>query len=344
MGKLGFQINDLLNKYAQNKISRRELDILNRLLKNNMAEDEVKKILDKHWKALIDTKTNPDNVLQEDFFDKTLKKAKQKELVLLKKQLHWKYWSRTAIVFIGLTISGILYFTAETNTADKTNLITYNTGIGERKSILLPDGSKVVLNSVSEISYPKVFNDTIREINLTGEAFFEVTRNKQQPFVITTRDLKTRVLGTSFNIKAYQNDKQIQVSVATGKVKIKSSIKKNIYKYPAKFIISSGEQAVYSTENGNLIKQNVNTKLLTAWRDGILIFEKTEVKEVIKTLARWYKVDIELVNSNIANCLIRSKFDNAELKDVLETLKFILNIEYEYSGNKVIFKGGACSS
>ena len=123
-----------------------------------MAEDEVNKILDKHWKAPIDTKTNPDNVLQEDFFNKTLKKAKQKEFVLLKKQSHWKYWSRIVAVFIGLiAISGMLYFTAKISTTDKTNLIAYNTDIGERKTVLLPDGSKVVLNSVSEISYPKVF-------------------------------------------------------------------------------------------------------------------------------------------------------------------------------------------
>jgi transmembrane sensor len=345
MGKPEVDINDLLSKYAQNKISELELDMLNRLLKNTMTEGEVKKILDKHWKLLMNDENNSDSVvLKEGFFEQILDKAKKRELITHKKQINWSSWSRIAAIFIGvITISGVLYFMAGTNTNHETNLIALHTDIGERKTVLLPDGSKVTLYAVSELSYPEIFNDTIREIYLKGEAFFEVARNEQQLFVIRTGDLETRVLGTSFNVKAYQDDEQVQVSVATGKVKVNSKAT-NLLSPSSELILQPDEQAIYGTETGSLSKRKIDSKTLMALRDGILIFEKTELKKVIKTLERWYNTDLELTNPNIANCLISSKLDNAELEDVLETLKYILNVEYEHlEGNKIILKGGSCS-
>ena len=341
MGTSEHTIKDLLFKYTKNTISEKELGILHALLKDGMTEDEVKKVLDQHWITLEDEETDIESNLPEVFFEKILEKAKDREQIAIRKRTSWSSLSRIAAVFIGLmAIAGLFYFSLDTNTP--TNLISEYTGIGEQKTISLPDGSKVTLNVASQLTYPETFNDTIREIFLKGEAFFEVARNEQQPFVIRSRDLETRVLGTSFNVKAYQNDEQVQVSVATGKVKVSREINK-----PSRLngmILQPGEQAVYGTDTGSFTKQYVDADMLTSWRDGVLIFEKITVRDAIKTMERWYDVDIELDNYAIADCIIRSKLDNADLEDVLETLKFILNIEYEQIDGKVVLKGGACSS
>ncbi|MEZ4970899.1 MAG: FecR domain-containing protein [Flavobacteriaceae bacterium] len=331
----------MLSKYAKDIISEKELDELLRLLKDSNSKDKVKKELDVRWNSLLSEESNVGSKLPEGFFEKILEKAKAEEEKNLKKRIGKSPWSRIAASFVGLIVVGCLsYFILNTNTS--VDLVSQYTGVGEQKTVLLPDGSKVFLNVSSQITYPEEFTDTIREIFLEGEAFFKVARNERQAFVIRTGDLKTRVLGTSFNVRAYLDDKEVEVSVATGKVMVHREVHKS--SHLDRVILQSGEQAVYGTQTGNLTKQYVDIDLMTPWRDGILVFEKTRLKDVLKTLERWYDVDMVLNNDAIADCLIRSQLESTNLDDVLETLKFILNIEYEKANGKVIFKGGFCGS
>lgn len=197
---------------------------------------------------------------------------------------------------------------------------------GERKEVVLPDSSHVWLNAGSSVDYPRVFEGNERNVSLTGEAFFDVARDPAHPFVIRTGVLRTRVVGTSFNIRAYPEDPAVAVSVVTGRVKVSSA--------SASVDLLPDQQAVYGKSDGKLVAQPCpGAGALASWKNGKLQFRNRPLHEVIRTLERRYAVPIRVSESARECQVLHADFDDTEpVGRILEMLAVSLNGKIEREG------------
>lgn len=205
---------------------------------------------------------------------------------------------------------------------------------GKRSFITLSEGTKVWLNSGSRLVFPPVFKGKTREVVLEGEAFFDVTPNKDQPFFVKTDAFKMKVYGTKFNVQAYQQDKEYCIVLVEGKVSMNSTMdkqKKEIFLAPnQKSILAKGEDTFE-------ISVVENTEVYTAWIDGYLTFINEDVSDLLKRVSRYYNVSIE---SELPEKMetIYGKLDlKDDLERVLDGIAFISKTKYEKQGNKYVF-------
>lgn len=194
----------------------------------------------------------------------------------------------------------------------------------------LPDGSVVALNAGSKLEY-LVKGDT-REVTLEGEAFFVVKADPNQPFVITSGKVRTRVLGTSFNIQAYPKDDHISVSVVSGKVEMSKAAEK--------IVLEKGEKGLYNKQQGNL-SQAVFSDPPSAWVNGELNFFHMPLAEVAKVLERSYQVTIDISNNSSKQCEITGKFRiNQSIDEVLQLICKTIDATYEVEGSRIRIQAG----
>ena len=163
---------------------------------------------------------------------------------------------------------------------------------GGEYQIMLADGTKVWLNSASKLTFPQYFTGNERRVILSGEAFFEVTRDVKKPFIVETARMDVKVLGTRFNVNAYEDNKEVSTTLVNGSVEVSSGDQQTIRLVP-------GEQA-YGEEN-ELEKREVNVRLYTSWIEGKFMFNNTELEEIAKQISRWYDVQIFFSNENVKN-------------------------------------------
>lgn len=208
---------------------------------------------------------------------------------------------------------------------------TVSTEHGGFKTVILPDGSTIVLNANSSISYPKEFTDSLRKVTLIGEAFFDIKRNINKPFIVEAENLKIKVLGTSFNVKSYPKDEKIETTLVTGKVEVH---KQNIEQNP--IVLEPSERAVFDKKKSNIKVDKVDSNRIVAWQDGKLIFDNTPLKQVVLDLNRKYDVEFVIQSDSLLQYKYTGEFDNLELEEVLELLKISSPINYKYEENKIM--------
>lgn len=185
--------------------------------------------------------------------------------------------------------------------------------------LTLSDGTQVWLNAESEIRYPVRFTGDKREIFLEGEAFLTVTPNKEKPFVVVSSKASVTVLGTGFNFRAYPDEENVQTTLVEGSVIMQSSR----YKQQVKLV--PGEQGTLEIETGKLYKQEVNTYLYTAWKDGRFAFRNTRLEDLFNILSRWYDLHVFYLNPEAKD--IRFTGDINKTEDFNAILKIIENNE-----------------
>ncbi|MBO9617111.1 MAG: FecR domain-containing protein [Dyadobacter sp.] len=238
------------------------------------------------------------------------------------------YLRNAAIWLLVLFSAGAALYLFRHHEKEQRPVATLHVGAapGERKEVVLPDSSHLWLNAGSSVDYPAVFNGSERNVSLRGEAFFDVARDPAHPFVIRTGALRTRVLGTSFNIKAYPEDSSIAVSVVTGRVKVSSP--------KASMDLQPDQQAVYGKSDGQLVAQPYpGARALAAWREGKLQFRNRPLREVIRTLERRYAVSVSLDNRSRDCPVLHADFDDTEpVGRILEMLAVSLNGRVEKEG------------
>ena len=200
---------------------------------------------------------------------------------------------------------------------NSTNMIVEQAMHSERgKLVLLSDGSKVYLNKNASLTYPEKFEKNKRNVILNGEAFFEVTKDLNKPFIVTTSNSEITVLGTSFNINAEIKD-YTEVTVKTGKVKVNNSGKKSVVITPGfSAKVSKNELEKFETTNPNYL----------SWKTGKFVFKETPLKKVVKDLNTFYNDKI-LINGEIKDCNFTAEFDNLKIEEVIEILELTCNIK-----------------
>jgi len=204
-----------------------------------------------------------------------------------------------------------------------------STAAGERKIITLSDGSKITLNNSSHLKFPNVFPSDLREVFLEGEGFFEIVHNAKKPFIVRTGKLKIQVLGTSFDVRHYKSDLNMEVTVATGKVGVNATGNKGTW------MLLPGKQLKYNSLTGKVLQVNVNTDDYTGWQKGQLIFKDERLESVCKQLERWYGVTLTIKTAALKNKRINMKQDNESLQKVLKMMGMVTGFEYKIEGKLV---------
>lgn len=171
--------------------------------------------------------------------------------------------------------------------SEKMEKVVYNTlsiPLGAEYSVILPDNTKVSLNSGSELRYPVAFNNNSREVFLQGEAYFEVQKDSTKEFIVHTEQMDIRVLGTSFNVKAYPEQDMIATTLTQGQIQVNCD--SQLYN------IIPGKQLTYHKKNKKIDIQEVDTELYSSWKNGYYKFEEMPLEEIMSTLALWYNLEI----------------------------------------------------
>ncbi|NJN27220.1 MAG: DUF4974 domain-containing protein [Cyclobacteriaceae bacterium] len=206
---------------------------------------------------------------------------------------------------------------------------------GQKSKIQLPDGSTIWLNAGSTISYTNDYNKKDRKLIMEGEAYFEVAKNPAMPFEVFTNHLVITAIGTSFNVNTF--DEAIQkIALNTGKVKIVCL--DSISQECEPSYLQPGTLAVYDEETKKIKMEDFEGMDLFGWKEGRIVFNHATMPEVVAVLERWYNVEIETVGTPGTAWDYTTTFDDEILENVLISLKFSENIDYELKGSNVILK------
>ncbi|RYY33490.1 MAG: DUF4974 domain-containing protein, partial [Sphingobacteriaceae bacterium] len=209
---------------------------------------------------------------------------------------------------------------------------------GNITNVVLGDGTKISLNGGSKLKYPDTFRGNLREVSIEGEAFFDVAHDADKPFIVHTGDISTHVLGTSFNIKAYADEQLLKVDVVSGKVGIVPSGNvefKTVFLTPAEGIVYNKDKRTISKSS------NVDVDVLTKWKEGKLVFKKSPLPEVIKTLHRKFNYSIK-ADDNLSGCFISADFTNVPLKDIMAVIAKLVKGKATLTDNGYHLKGKGC--
>lgn len=230
-----------------------------------------------------------------------------------------------AVLFIPIFIlAGYLILQDYSNTQ---RYVEVKTNSGMISSFDLPDGSKVWLNSGGKLKYPAEFSSKRREVHLEGQGYFSVKRDEDAPFMVRIDDFySVEVLGTEFNITAYEDDHLIETTLVTGKVKL------NIHLVDGRLIqklLKPNEKATYNRETHRLCIATVNTESDKVWREGKIIFCQHPMEQVLKVLSRYYNVRFAVKNPKIMQSEITAKFTNEPLQQVLGYLELASGIKFK---------------
>lgn len=155
---------------------------------------------------------------------------------------------------------------------------------GRQYKLVLADGTKVWLNATSSLSYPSDFSGSERNVELLGEAYFEVAKNEKMPFTVTAGGMKVQVLGTHFNVSAYRDDEFVKTTLAEGSVRLTNR--------DHAVILKPGQQGIATSANESINVKKVNLQHALAWKEGYFIFKDQNIKEVMKEVSRWYNIDV----------------------------------------------------
>lgn len=246
-----------------------------------------------------------------------------------------------AVIFLVILMGWLMKETFHPQPVEKApKLVSLEAPSGIKLTKILPDGSKVILNSRSSITYDEGFTHSSREITLNGEGYFEVVKDASRPFTVHTGKISTTAFGTSFNIRYRPSEPSTEVSLATGKVQVK--IKGSTGTSAAELL--PGERMAYSSDTETLEVGLFDFRETFAWKEGILYFKETSLIQVVQRLEDWYGVKIRIEGtpdqSKNQKWSYTGRFENQSLENVLTGIAFIKDFNFEIEGKniKIIFQ------
>lgn len=314
------------------------------LIANSATEDEVKEI--NLWLSENEENQNILHYLKQITYSGSLhdaERSKEKIFQLVnekitrnqyqKKLILWKYLAVASLVAL-IAISGFLL--VDNNIAKKQNVVYVETTAkyGTTSKIMLNDGSVVLLNSGSTLKYPAQFTKKHRVVSLSGEAFFDITENKEHPFIVNTDKGKIKVLGTKFNLKDYIGDNKAIITLQEGSISFQ---KHNLDTDEQPIILSPNQQIVYNKKQNSLEINDVNPSFYKKWENGGYYFEKEPFAEILKQLERGFNVKIKFQDAGLGKEVFSGIFDKEEnIQQILDVFKRYKHFEYQVNGNEIL--------
>jgi transmembrane sensor len=249
-------------------------------------------------------------------------------------------WSAIAAVIALAAMLIVLYKTEKHVPVERIAWVTKTSGPGKITNITLPDSSEIWLNAGSSITFPEnIQRAALRTVKLSGEAFFKVKRDPKHPFIVHSLNIQTRVLGTSFNIRAWKKHAP-EVTVLTGKV----AVSRDSAGMQSEAIhLLPNQKAVYDSKSSHLYRENIeDAKIATGWTEGKMTFEQVAMEDVFETIERRYGVHI-VSDQSFKDCKLTARFNNVSLQEVLNTIQMSLDIRYTINKQTIYIKGGKCN-
>ena len=284
---------------------------------------ELKEVAQEHWGKSPSTEVELQHILDRIHF---YINSNAKTSAVISKVLR-TYYRVAAVLLVPLIIGGI--YLMMRNSIGNNAYTEISTPQGSRMQFTLPDGSTGHLNGGSSLKYSVNFSDK-RNINLSGEAYFEVKKDKKHPFTVQTKFADVQVFGTRFDVCAYEGDKQVLTTLEEGSVKVLNKVEKS------SSMLNPGEQNVISTTNGKMQNIQIKTNLYTSWKDEMLRFDNSPFDEVIKKMERWYGIKINLDKSLKYSENYTFTVKTESLKELLGLLSITTPMSYEIDGNTVM--------
>ena len=257
---------------------------------------------------------------------KTISKMKTRRLFL-------QYMKYAAAVLLGIGISlSTLYLTNQENlsTVGNYKLVTSK---GEKSYLQLPDGTRVWLNSCTTLEYAENYGHSNRSIYLDGEAYFEVAKNKDLPFVVKANGIDVKAIGTAFNVSAYMEDSQLTTTLFNCKVAVQPTLTKQ------EVLLEPNQVAVYDKSRNKIEVVPYDKKQFAQWRGGFLSFEMMYLQDITKLLERNYNVVFRYENQAIKKLRISGSFrNNEDLSEILNVIKTNTGIRYQILKDTIVIK------
>lgn len=225
------------------------------------------------------------------------------------------------------------YAKQPSNSLKKTLLNTLIVPKGGEFKLVLSDGTRVSVNSMSKLVFPVSFTGNKREVTLEGEALFEVSKDKSKPFIVTIKGLQVEVLGTTFNIKAYPDDNQSFTTLVEGKVKLNSGLQSANDSF-----LEPDQQAVYDPSTARMVIQKVDAKQVMQWTTGRYSFTNQTLDEIMKTLSRWYDFNYKFEDESLQQIRFEGGLNKYEsIEPILDIIKETGKVKVKVTGKEVLF-------
>ncbi|MDD2437650.1 MAG: FecR domain-containing protein [Massilibacteroides sp.] len=317
-------VNKIIKRYVDGIYTIKDLNALSNLRQNTESLSEA---MDQCWEDSTQISTSA--VEHEKYRNEAqllLNKLKRKERGFRFISVY-KYAAAITI----LLISGLSLFLLYTTIPNRQEEVVYSkiyVANGEKESLTLSDGTQITLNSGSYLRYPSRFSGNKRIIEINGEAFLQVHHDAEKQFIVRTQKVDVKVLGTSFNVKAYDEDEQVMVSVRTGKVQVDLP--------EASMNLKPDEMIILDKTSGELERRSIDSHKTTTWITGGLFFNKTNMETVAKELERCYNCNIEIENDALKKEVVYGEHSNESLESVLKAIAYAVGIKHRVEGDKII--------
>lgn len=317
---------ELIEKYFEGNITDAEIKTLSDWIKNdrqlqNWWEEEFSK---------SDADINP--VLRDKLFARIKEETQGEKKIQGEekpKAIRMNPWKWAAAILLPICIAFFAYYLIDSSQTVGTPFVV-KANKGDKATIELPDGTNVVLNSASQLSYLNNFGEKVRRVQLNGEAYFKVAHDAKHTFIVQVGDLEVKVLGTSFNVSAYEDAKDVTVVLLEGKV--------GIYAQEMSHIMKPGDKIEYNKTTHKITTAQVHPDDYIEWTKGNIYFEKESLENIMKTLSRIYDVEIRFDSSKLPKEYFTGTIPGGGIQNALNILMLTSPFYYEMDGSVIVLK------
>lgn len=324
---LNSKVTGLLNKFRTGEISSAEFQELKSGM-NDISDKEFKEIIHSEWDSYSNYEPLPEEKIERLYSSLHIIGEDVKPRFTLK-----RYWMQIAASLLFIIAGALTVLTymqrQEINNLAEQNVVIRSGDYG-KSLVTLPDGTIVHLNAKSSLTYSQDFGRTNRKVELSGEGFFEVKKDTEKKFIVGTGYMDVTVLGTKFNVYAYENKDLVEMSLVEGSVNITTELP------PYRSInVKPNEKVTYNKITGELKHEQTSNKIETAWMNKELVFRSEPLKNVFNYLSRKFAVTFNVNDEELLNDIYTGTFEDENIESIMRVLKIHYNFEYKNEDNMI---------
>jgi ferric-dicitrate binding protein FerR (iron transport regulator) len=310
-------------RYFKGEYSEDDASYVEEIFQDNNRVKELKTLLSDQFDKLLSengtSRKNLDHTLYKIHYDINTRLSKRKSWSF-ENTIKWTFRIAAAVMLPIVILIGLQMFREAR--LKKEAWVEIKTPFWTRAQFSLPDGTTGWLNSNSSIRYDMNFN-VDRQVTITGEAFFDVFKDKRRPFIVNTNDVSLKVLGTRFNITSYEDDKNVEVVLEEGELVFNGKEKQK------SFTMKPNDLLIYNKTLMNFSTEVVQPQKYLSWTAGKLVFRNDPLDVIASRLSRWYNIDVEIKGSVTEDLRLRATFVDEDVEEVLDLLKRSLPVDYK---------------
>ena len=323
----------VLRLMEDEEISSQESTLLKQWLNENPQKSEELFSLSLLWTKLDTNKEVSDKVISDKWIETSRKIDNSPKGIRRVLSLYQKY---AAIFILGALLPSLAIIYQNYIKDEKLLSQVIQVPFGAKSTVTLPDGTEIILNAGSNLSYDARYGDKERSVFLDGEAYFNVTKNKNKPFLVKTNNVTVRAYGTIFNVKCYNEENIIETTLIEGSIGVQLNNRNGNKEY----LLKPKEQLIYhygedNNSNRLIIAKNTNTQLYTSWINDKIQVRSISLKELIVKLQRKYNVTIHIEDKELENLKFTGILENETIEQILQALELSASIQYEIDDREI---------